>query len=430
MTCKAPKISIIVPIYNTPKDVLSECLYCLTHQNFEEYELICVDDCSLKTSTLYTENMYERNYPDIVKMFRLNNNIGAAEARNFGLNHAKGDYCIFLDSDDIFSTDFLTKLYKKVVEKDSDVCLCGYTLFREEQNEKNIITRVCLNFEFEDIMGCEDMLTKIPASGCNKLCRTSYLKQNNIRFQSLKSDNDMYFALKSVLCTNKICVLHDCELMMYRFNTDYQISANMNPLNMLLAINKLLLEVNELTLYDNAYLMIACYSVFTGVFEMCNCKIEDNARKFYELFKETFIDTFPVFENDRCNLYVNYWKKNNFESRWFDDIGDYGEQLHANSVLADSLLKSDMPIYVWGRGKRGTAFEMWCKEKNIQIKGICDRRNNNLGEKDEFDIEIMSTDYVESKKGFIIATNHEIYNELVGNADNVYIMDLEDFCPL
>lgn len=430
MTGKNLKISIIVPIHNTPREVLSECLYCLTHQNFEEYELICVDDCSLKAEILDIETNYEKKYPDIVQVFRMKHNIGAAEARNFGLSHAKGDYCIFLDSDDVFSTDFLMALYEKIVENDSDICLCGYSLFKEDGDEKVFIDRANLDFEFEDIEGCEDMLIKIPASGCNKLCKTSYLKQCNIKFQSLKSDNDMYFALKSVLCTNKITVLHDCESMLYRFNTDFQISANMNPLNMLSAINKLLSEVKELSLYENAYSMIACYSIITGVFEMCNCKVEDHARKFYELFKKSFIESFPVFENDRCNLYVKYWKNSDFESRWFEDIGDYLKQLQTNTILADKLMEIDMPIYVWGRGKRGSAFERWCKNKNIQIEGICDKKNCNLGEEDEFGNKIMPTDYVESLKAVIIATNHEIYNSLSDKRDCLCIIDLENFCPL
>ena len=419
-----------MPIYNTPGTVLDECLYCLTHQSGVNYELICVDDGSWEIETLDIENKYEKRYPDVVKIFKMKNNVGAAEARNFGLSQARGAYCIFLDSDDIFSTDFLQKLYEKIIENDSDICLCGYSLFEEKEHQKNIIDQANLDFEFEDIEGCEDMLVKIPASGCNKLCKTSYLKKNSIKFQSLKSDNDMYFALKSVLCTNKICILHECELMLYRFNTDFQVSANMNPLNMMSAINKLLSERAEMTLYDNAYSMILCYAIFTGVFEMCNCKIENNARKFYEFFEKSYIKEAPVFENERCNLYIDYWKNNSFESRWFDDIGNYFRQLHTNTVLADRLTEFDLPLYVWGRGKRGNAFELWCKNKNMQIEGICDKKNCDIGERDEFGIQIMPTSYVESVKGLIIATNHKIYESLSNSIDNLCVIDLEDFCPL
>ena len=204
----------------------------------------------------------------------------------------------------------------------------------------------------------------------------------------------------------------------------------MNPLNMFSAIQKLFIEVGELPLYDNAFSMIAYYSIFTGVFEIRNCKVEDNARRFYELLKKSFIDSFPDFKDDRCNLYVDYWKKNDFESRWFDDIGNYLKQLQENTMLADKLIRIGRPIYIWGRGKRGNAFKIWCKGQNIRIKGICDKKNCNIGEKDEHNIEIVSTSVVESMKGFIVATNHEIYNTLIAGIDNAYIMDLEDFCPL
>lgn len=423
-------ISVIIPIYNTPGIVLDECLYCLTHQNFENYELVCVDDCSFESETISVENKYEKEYPNIIKIFRLKSNVGAAEARNFGLNYAKGDYCIFLDSDDVFSTDLLMKLYKKIIEKDSDICLCGYSRFITDKNTKIIIDKVDLNFEFEDIKGHEDMLNKIPASGWNKLCRTKYLKDNNIKFQSLKSDNDMYFALKSVLCTTRICILHESELMLYRFNTDYQISANMNPLNMISAIDQLTSEIGDISLYNNVYSMIACYSILTGIFEMCNCKIENNAKKFYEVFKEFHIKRFPVLKNNVCNVYINYWKNNNYESRWFNNIGNYLVQLQSNTALEDKLINLDFPIYVWGRGKRGNAFELWCKSKNIQIEGICDEKNYDVGKKDEFNIKIVSTNYVESANGLVVATNHTIYKLLSNSTKNLYMIDLEDFCPL
>ena len=274
------------------------------------------------------------------------------------------------------------------------------------------------------------MLLEIPASGCNRLCKMSYLKNNGIKFQSLKSDNDMYFALKSILCTNKISILYDYDLMLYRFNTDFQISANMNPLNMMCAISKLLSEIENIPLYDNAFSMIACYSVFTGIFEMRNCKTEDNARTFYNHFRKELIETFPVLENKRCNLYIDYWIKNEFESKWFDTIGDYIKQLQTNTVLADRIKAFQLPVFIWGRGKRGNAFEQWSKDQNLQIEGICDRKNCDLGKKDEFGIEIMSTTYTKSSKGLIIATNHEIYDSLSNSSDDLCVIDLEKFCPL
>lgn len=425
-----PKISIIVPIHNTPGPILNECLFCLTHQQYNNYEVICVDDCSGRTDTIEIERQYVNEFSNIVRLFCFKENLGAAEARNFGLDNAGGEYCIFLDSDDIFSTDFLVKLYAKITENDSDLCLCEYSLFKEEEERKTILNRIKLDFEFKDIEGKENMLLEIPASGCNRLCKMSYLKNNGIKFQSLKSDNDMYFALKSILCTNKISILHDYDLMLYRFNTDFQISANMNPLNMMCAISKLLSEIENIPLYDNVFSMIACYSVFTGIFEMRNCKTEDNARTFYNHFRKELIETFPVLENKRCNLYIDYWINNEFESKWFDTIGDYIKQLQTNTVLADRIKAFHLPVFIWGRGKRGNAFEQWSKDQNIQIKGICDRKNCDLGKEDEFGIEIMSTTYIKSSKGLIIATNHEIYDSLSNSSDDLCVIDLEKFCPL
>ena len=120
-------ISIIIPIHNTGL-YLEECLSSVFCQSFQSFELICVDDCSQDVKTKEILDTYQTQHSNM-KVFFLEQNVGAAEARNIGFSHAQGEYVIFLDADDVFNKDMLFLLHNKVVEEGSDVCICGYDAF-------------------------------------------------------------------------------------------------------------------------------------------------------------------------------------------------------------------------------------------------------------------------------------------------------------
>lgn len=424
------KVSIIVPIHNTPEKELKECLDSLVNQYFFGFEIVCVDDLSTNSMTKNILKQYEEKYSDVIELILLDKNVGAGEARNIGFAHASGEYSIFLDSDDVFSSLFIATLYERACATRADVCLCEYSLFESDNNGRNIIGRVKMNFEYEDICDSQDLLIKIPASGCNRMCRTEYLKENNITFQSLNSDNDLYFALKTILCTRNISIVHDCEMMFYRFNTTFQISANFNPLNMQCAIEKTLNEISEFALYDNAFEMISAYAVVTGLYELRKCKKEENGIEFYNSYKNSFIKNLPIYENSRVNMYLEYWKNNAYESRWFIQIDDFDMQLNNHSFELKSVIDDNDHLFVWGRGKRALAFENWCLINKISIDGICDSAGNNIGEIDQNNNLVVSPEKVLDSRGTIVATNHEIFTFLQNNNRSTRIIDLEKYCPL
>ena len=91
-----PKISVIIPIYNTEK-YLSECLDSVLAQTFQDFEAICVNDGSTDNSVKILSD-----YAAHDGRIRIINqeNKGLSGARNTGLDNATGEYIFFLDSDD------------------------------------------------------------------------------------------------------------------------------------------------------------------------------------------------------------------------------------------------------------------------------------------------------------------------------------------
>ena len=92
-------ISVIVPMYNVKK-YLKECLGSLAAQTLRQCEFICIDDGS-SDGSFQTAELYSHQ-DSRFKLIRQGNR-GLAETRNVGIREAKGEYLVFLDSDDFFS---------------------------------------------------------------------------------------------------------------------------------------------------------------------------------------------------------------------------------------------------------------------------------------------------------------------------------------
>ena len=285
-------VSVIVPVHNTPAEPLRQCMESLINQKHVLYEIILVDDFSANRETIDLLNEYKHKYSDLITYIRLKENCGAAEARNVGLNLAKGVYCIFLDSDDFYADSLLDKLYTKCINNDADICVCGFSFYYNSEPKSGRIIGSNLTVTLADIFNKDDMLIRIPASGCNRLCKVDYLKKNNITFQSLPSDNDLFYAIMTTLCTDKIEIISDSDLIFYRFNTSYQISSKMNPLNMLTAIKKVYEKSIEKSVYSNTNNMIIVYAIETGLMEMRRCADKGICSNFYNQFR-SFLNSIP-----------------------------------------------------------------------------------------------------------------------------------------
>lgn len=90
-------VSIVTPVYNAGK-VLERTIQSVITQSYEKWELLLIDDCAKDNSAEIIQHMAE-NEPRI-KYFKLEQNSGAAVARNIGIKEARGQYLAFLDADD------------------------------------------------------------------------------------------------------------------------------------------------------------------------------------------------------------------------------------------------------------------------------------------------------------------------------------------
>lgn len=119
-------ISIIVPMYNC-ENTIDRCVESVIKQTADNWELILVDDGS-------TDNSVEK-----CKQFLGNNNVrllektngGPSSARNYGIKNVRGEYIVFLDSDDSFDYDYIEQLNRIINKEKADVIFCGYKAIYE-----------------------------------------------------------------------------------------------------------------------------------------------------------------------------------------------------------------------------------------------------------------------------------------------------------
>ena len=124
------KISVIVPVYGTEK-TLEACLDSLLRQDHDDYEILCVNDGSPDGSGKILAR-YAAEYPDRIFVFDKPNG-GLSDARNYGIERAKGDYIAFVDSDDTVRENFLSRMAKEA-ENGAEIVVCNF-FFRNEKGE-------------------------------------------------------------------------------------------------------------------------------------------------------------------------------------------------------------------------------------------------------------------------------------------------------
>ncbi len=131
---KNPKISVVMPVYNT-KEFLEESIQSILNQSFKEFEFIIVDDKSTDTS-LNIINKYKKKDKRIV-LIKNKKNIGQASSRNKGLKKAKGKYIAVLDSDDLAVKKRL-EIQFNYLEKNPHIFLVGSSAIYINEKGKEI----------------------------------------------------------------------------------------------------------------------------------------------------------------------------------------------------------------------------------------------------------------------------------------------------
>lgn len=178
-----PEISVIIPMYKTPKLRLRKCLESLMSQTFSDFEVLVIDDGN-EPGYEYLKEEYE-NADNRISFIRQEHS-GVSNARNLGLNLAKGKYISFVDSDDYVDNSFLEEMYEAI--QDSDMAICAvseqyYPVYPGWTDCRVFWSKPSFYNGLQYINFCH-----------NKMYRMELIRKNNIQFRSgMKLGEDAIF---------------------------------------------------------------------------------------------------------------------------------------------------------------------------------------------------------------------------------------------
>lgn len=148
-----PKISVIVPVYNT-KEYLEKCIDSIVGQTYQNLEIILVDDGSTDGSSQIID-AYAQKDRRIVVVHKENG--GEGSARNAGLNVATGDYIGFVDSDDWIECGMYQALVDAMGDEILDMVICNYSIDQAEV-QNPVENRKAVS---EDVFDVQQLLTYV-----------------------------------------------------------------------------------------------------------------------------------------------------------------------------------------------------------------------------------------------------------------------------
>ena len=204
-----------MPVYNVEK-YLRECLDSVCAQTFTDWECICVDDGSTDSSSTILSEYAEKD-KRISVICREHTNAGAC--RNAGMDVAKGEYFSFLDSDDIFASRMLELHLKSIVKFGADISICNMVAYRDKEKIPlldNRTTKKC-EFCYDSPASNIDIYEKWNGRAWDKLFNAKFIIDHSIRFQEIRSTNDMRFTYTALALSNKVVCIN-YELIAHRLN--------------------------------------------------------------------------------------------------------------------------------------------------------------------------------------------------------------------
>lgn len=200
-------LSVVIPVFNMEK-YIERCLESLSRQTDNDFEVILVDDGSTdksyETAVSYLENSFMNH-----KVMKKNNQ-GQSIARNIGMQSAKGEYVLFLDSDDIVSKNLVAECKEAVLEK-PDILMFDYKRVDEDGTTRD--NKISLNSD-DNVSGYE-IIKKYRDNEFNMWTSSAiysreFLKRKKIIFcPEAHAAEDVGFQFKALLSTDNVKIIND-----------------------------------------------------------------------------------------------------------------------------------------------------------------------------------------------------------------------------
>lgn len=210
-------VSVIIPVYNCATTI-ERCLDSIFSQEYDDYEVIAVNDCSTDDSLQVIQRFVDQLPQAKAAKFRLLNNEknqGSGTTRRIGMQAAQGQYMIQVDSDDYVHPQYLSKLTQAVKGGD-DMAICNLEFFNNDSSWQNEEKIVCDN----QYLLCKVLSGEIHSSLCNKLMKSSIIREHDIYpYRDMGIYDDMSVTYRVLFFCHQIAYVSEALYFVDRTST-------------------------------------------------------------------------------------------------------------------------------------------------------------------------------------------------------------------
>lgn len=390
-----PLVSVIVAVYNV-EDYLVDCLNSLINQTFTDMEIICVNDGSTDNS-LDILNEYASK-DDRIKVFSKENG-GPGPARNYGLDHACGEYVFFLDSDDWLDLNAIKILYEKAKTDDLDLLIFLAENFDDNQNkfyEDDYYNNVNIPDTFNnEIFSHKDLgrhLFSVAVVPYNKLYRRSVLENYRIRFPENVLFEDNPFHYEVLLASRRMSIIRKHFVLRRRRENSVTSDADEKLWDAIPVSNMVLDVFKKYNLYEE-YLQ-----------QLLSFKLR-YLMMWYDLIEEQYKEKYwKLMQDDFFKIYNDEEKHN----QYLDNLSEKHKKFYLNVLESNNIKELDILILNYESDAK----------KNYNLRRISQEKNE-LNKKSRLfnamknDIINKNAKLIEDKK--VIVEKNRILDEKYDN---------------
>jgi len=355
-----PKVSIIIPVYNV-EEYLAECLDSVIRQTEKDIEIICIEDCSTDSSLKILQEYAKKDNRIVV--IQNEENSGQSVARNKGLVASKGEYILFVDSDDFIEPNLLEETLKYA--NDVDMVFFDLKKYDIKQNyTKNDISLLPTGeFSANEYYLNALLGNYLDFGPCTKLYKRGFLVENNIRFPEDIIYEDVLFNFFCMISSTKVYSIGH-SFYIYRIRPNSTMTSKLEEKN---------IKDHFFSLYklSEMYISEKYSNELNVIIEKYIQKLErDYVRLYRKYFYQNLEKTELINQDD-----TKPTKLQRVFSNAFMGLTDYTMLL--NNKLS-GIPKRKTNIIVYGAGEVAREVINCCDLNDIPIMGVAvsDTQNN------------------------------------------------------
>lgn len=294
-------VSVIVPVYNCEK-YIGKCIESIINQTYQDIEIVLVDDGSTDGSGNICDRYSKKDHR--IKIIHKENG-GVSETRNIGMDASSGEYLLFVDADDWLEKDMCKQLIDAAINGNSDIVICGYKKFYEEDNTFKIIIPE-KNQEKEQF---GDLITSTKANVdgylWTKLIRKSLIQKNFRADIAIKED--LVFLIENFKDCTKYSVV-ETPLYNYRIHKNSSLHSKMITDKKITSLDADICIINniKMTVQDDYKLsfVVAYYNYCSQLDGEILKKIKEKYGRYKDLYYRDVMKSNSIGVKEKLKIFI------------------------------------------------------------------------------------------------------------------------------